>query len=205
MYSSHVLAAVGAERRRTLLRRAAANNLVRVARTPERAHDLDAVMIRPIRPSDADGLRDGFNRLGVRSRRLRFLGWKASLTDAEVAYFTDVDHDKHEALVAVDTTAKAGVGVARFIRDPREPEVADIAITVVDEWQGNGLGSELLRRLTEVAGCKGVQRFTALVSADNLPIRRMLAHFGDDVALVGRDADTLSYEIAVQRPLRPCA
>ena len=168
-------------------------------------HDLEAVMIRPIRPADAAGLREGFARLGQRSRRLRFLGSKTSLTDAEVAYFTDVDHVKHEALVAVDTSAQAGIGVARFIRDPLVPEVADIAITVVDEWQGHGVGSELLRQLTDVAGCRGVRRFTALVSVDNLRCRRMLARIAGQVELVGRDADTLSYEISVQRPLEPCA
>jgi RimJ/RimL family protein N-acetyltransferase len=163
------------------------------------------VIIRPIRPTDAAGLREAFAKLGLRSRRLRFLSSKPSLTDAEVAYFTDVDHDRHEALVAVDTTAKTGIGVARFIRDPLVPEVADVAITVVDEWQGHGVGSELLRQLTDLAGCRGVRRFTGLVSVDNLRMRRMLARMYTDVELVGRDADTLSYAIPVQRPLEPCA
>src|SRR5947209_4343604 len=205
MYSSHVLAAVGVERRRSLHRQGNADGLIRSATIAPPAHDLDSVLIRPIRPTDAAGLREGFARLSLRSRRLRFLGAKPSLTDAEVAYFTDVDHDKHEALVAVDTAAGAGIGVARFIRDPLVPEVADVAITVVDEWQGNGVGSELLRQLTDLAGCRGVRRFTALVSADNMRMRRMLGRIAGDVELVGRDADTISYEIAVQRPLRPCA
>jgi len=162
-------------------------------------------MIRPIRPTDAAGLREGFARLGLRSRRLRFLGAKHTLSDAEVAYLTDVDHDEHEALVAVETTAHIGIGVARFIRDPLVPEVADVAVTVVDEWQGQGVGSELLRQLTDVAGCRGVRRFTALVSIENIAMRRMLARMAGDVELVGREADTLSYEITVQRPLEPCA
>jgi len=168
-------------------------------------HDLDTVLIRPISPADAPGLREGFARLGLQSRRMRFLSSKTSLTDAEVAYFTDVDHDKHEALVAVDTVAKTGIGVARFIRDPLVPEVADVAVTVVDEWQGHGVGSELLRQLTDLAGCRGVRRFTALVSNDNMRMRRMLARMYTDVELVGRDAYTLSYEVPVQRPLEPCA
>jgi len=205
MYSSHVLAAVGVERRRSLHRQGNADGLIRSATIAPPAHDLDSVLIRPIRPTDAAGLREGFARLSLRSRRLRFLGAKPALSDAEVAYFTDVDHDRHEALVAVDTSASAGIGVARFIRDPLVPEVADIAITVVDEWQGQGLGSELLRQLRDLAGCCGVRRFTAIVSVDNLRCRRMLARLSDDVELVGRDADTLSYEISVQRPLEPCA
>jgi RimJ/RimL family protein N-acetyltransferase len=205
MYSSHVLAAVGAERRRSLHRQATADGLVRSATAAPPVFDLDGVLIRPIRPTDAAGLRDGFGRLGLRSRRLRFLGSKPSLSDTEVAYFTEVDHELHEALVAVDTVGDTGIGVARFIRDPLVPEVADVAITVVDDWQGRGVGSELLRQLTDLAGCRGVRRFTALVSADNLRMRRMLARMADDVVLVGRDADTLSYEIHVQRPLEPCA
>ena len=205
MYSSHVLAAVGAERRRSLHRQTQADGLVRSATMSAPVHDLEAVLIRPIRPADAAGLREGFARLGLRSRRLRFLSSKPTLTDAEVAYFTDVDHDRHEALVAVDTAGKTGIGVARFIRDPLVPEVADVSITVVDEWQGHGVGSELLRQLTDLAGCRGVRRFTALVSTDNMRMRRMLARMPGDVELIGRDADTLSYEISVQRPLEPCA
>jgi len=205
MYSSHVLAAVGAERRRSLHRQTQADGLIRSATLATPAHDLEAVVIRPIRPADAAGLREGFARLGLRSRRMRFLGSKPTLTEAEVEYFTNVDHDRHEALVAVDMTSKTGIGVARFIRDPLVPEVADVAVTVVDEWQGHGVGSELLRQLTDLAGCRGVRRFTALVSTENLRMRRMLARMYNDVELVGRDADTLSYEVPVQRPLEPCA
>ena len=64
---------------------------------------------------------------------------------------------------------------------------------------------ELLRQLTDLAGCRGVRRFTALVSTDNMRMRRMLARMFTDVELVGREAGTLSYEIPVQRPLEPCA
>ena len=205
MYSSHVLAEVGVERRRSLHRQRAADGLVRSASLLQPTHHLDSVFIRPIRPADAAGLRDGFARLGLRSRYLRFLGPKQSLTDAEVAYLTDVDHVQHEALVAVDTAAKTGIGVARFIRDPLVPEVADVAVTVVDEWQGHGVGSELIRQLTDLAACRGVRRFTALVSTDNMRMRRLLARMAGDVELIGRDADTLSYEISVRRPLEPCA
>lgn len=205
MYSSHVLAAVGAEKRGSLHRQTSADGLIRSAMLSAPARNLDGVLIRPIRSTDAEGLRAGFERLGQRSRRLRFLGSKTSLTDAEVAYFTDVDHDQHEALVAIDTVHGGGIGVARFVRDRFVPEVADVAVTVVDDWQGRGVGSELLRQLIDVAGCRGVRRFTALVSADNLRMRRMLARMAGDVELVGREAGTLSYEISVQRPLEPCA
>ncbi len=49
-----------------------------------------------------------------------------------------MDHHDHEALVAVMPGSGQLVGVARFIRNPREPDQAEVAITVIDSWQGRG-------------------------------------------------------------------
>src|SRR5207342_1997238 len=106
-------------------------------------------------------------RLSPESRRLRFLRRKDELTPAELRYFTDVDHHDHEALGALDHTGGRGVGVARYVRDAGDPQAAEIAVTVADDWQGRGLGTELLAQLTRRARCEGIGRFTALVSANN--------------------------------------
>src|SRR5262249_4516593 len=83
----------------------------------------------------------GFARLSPESRRLRFLRRKDALTPAELRYFTDVDHHDHEALGALDHTGGRGVGIARYVRDSGDPHSAEIAVTVVDDWQGRGLGT----------------------------------------------------------------
>ena len=198
MYNSDVLAAVAGERRRTMYAEAAAARRAQVAR--QRPAELGEVLIRPISTSDAAGLRAAFARLGPQTRRLRFLGMKDALTAREVTYLTDVDHVTHEALVAVDVRDGVGLGVARYIRDALEPEAADVAVTVVDEWQGHGVGTQLLQQLMQRARENGICRFTALVSSDNLRVRRLLRRISSDAVLVGRDMDTLSYEI----PLMPC-
>ena len=134
---------------------------------PVRLRDGSAVLIRPVRPEDAGLLEDGFAGLSDRSRRLRFLGPKASLSAAELRYFTDVDHRDHEALGALDHARGGGVGIARYVRDREDLHAAEIAVTVIDGWQGRGLGTELLAQLSERACQEGIRRFTAAVAADN--------------------------------------
>ena len=73
--------------------------------------DGSTVMIRPVRPVDAQLLADGFARLSARSRRLRFLTQKKELSPAELRYFTDVDHHDHEALGALNHADGRGVGM----------------------------------------------------------------------------------------------
>jgi GNAT superfamily N-acetyltransferase len=121
--------------------------------------DGSKVVIRPVRGEDAPLLADGFTRLGPESRRLRFLRRKDELSAAELRYFTDVDHHDHEALGALEHTGGRGVGIARYIRDADDPHAAEIAVTVVDDWQGRGLGTELLAQLSGRARAEGIRRF----------------------------------------------
>src|SRR3954464_1574060 len=91
------------------------------------------VFVRPLEPQDRESLRDGFERLGKRSRYQRFLAPKRSLTTGGLSHLTPGDHVDHEAVVAIDAATGQGVGVARYIRDPARPDVAEAAVTVVDD------------------------------------------------------------------------
>jgi RimJ/RimL family protein N-acetyltransferase len=155
--------------------------------------DGSAVLIRPVRSTDAALLADGFARLGERSRRLRFLGRKNTLTKADLQYFTDVDHHDHEALGAVDHVRGGGVGIARYVRDREDPGAAEVAVTIVDDWQGRGLGTELLARLSDRACQEGIGRFTALVAADNAAVAGLLRSSG--AGIVRRGFGAVEYEI----------
>src|ERR1700758_3110348 len=92
---------------------------------------------------------------------MRFLTPKKELSPAELRYFTDVDHHDHEALGALDHADGRGVGVARYVRDTEDPQAAEIAVTIIDDWQGRGLGTELLAQLSDRARQEGICRFTA--------------------------------------------
>jgi RimJ/RimL family protein N-acetyltransferase/nucleotide-binding universal stress UspA family protein len=137
------------------------------------------VVIRRLEPEDRELLRSGFERLSERSRYLRFQTPLAELSDVQLSHLTEVDHHDHEALLALDPESDEAIGVARFVRVGEN--VAECAIVVADDWQNKGLGSELLERLVERAHDEGVERFTALVLADNTDALRLLQRLGDTV------------------------
>ena len=161
-----------------------------------RLRDGSTVDVRPIRPEDKGRLARGFERLSPESRYRRFLSPVPELDRRALAYLTEVDHHDHEALIAIDPAGE-GVGVARFVRAPSEPSAAEVAVTVVDDWQGRGLGTALLDVLAERARQEGVRRFTALVLADNVDMLGLLGELGA-ARVVDREQGTV--ELAVDLP-----
>jgi len=147
----------------------------------DRSTDISAphVAIRPIEPDDRDALARGFARLSEQSRYRRFLSPRGPLSQAELSYLTEVDHRDHEALVAVDPEAGEGVGVARFIRSSEDPAVAELAVAVADNWQGQGVGSLLAAELAKRARDEGITCFTALALAENDAILGLLQDLGE--------------------------
>lgn len=121
--------------------------------------------IRQIETTDKPLVRAFFEELSDRSRRLRFLVPTSDISDEDLEYLTNVDHKRHEAVIALD--AERLVGVARYVRAPRDRESAEVAVVVVDDRQGQGIGTALLDRLTQRARENGITRYTALVSPDN--------------------------------------
>jgi RimJ/RimL family protein N-acetyltransferase len=160
-----------------------------------RLRDGASVVIRPLEPEDRELLRSGFERLSDRSRYLRFQTPLTELSEEQLSYLTAVDHRDHEALVALEPAGDA-VGVARFVRV--SDDVAECAIVVADDWQNRGLGTELLERLVERAREEGVDRFTALVLAENKDALRLLERLGDAV----RRAEGSQLELEIELPAR---
>jgi RimJ/RimL family protein N-acetyltransferase len=185
--------------RKTMFERATDGIRLRVVK-------LGGVRIRPLRPTDAQMLSEGFAHLSPESRRMRFLYNKTELGEAELRFLTDIDHDDHEALIAVNRIGGRGLGVARYIRLTADPTTADVAVTVMDAAQGSGIGTRLVRALTARACAEGVSQFSALMASDNIRARRLLAAVGGPVRLVSREAGTAQYEVAltpaVQAPAR---
>lgn len=160
-------------------------------------HDPATLEIRPIAPEDKPALQQGLESLSAESRYRRFLSPHGRLTEAELRYLTEIDHHDHEALVALDPDAGAGVGVARYVRSPDDPESAELAVAVVDEWQGHGVGSRLAAELAQRARAEGIRRFSALVLAGNEEMVTLLEDIGR-TRVLSREHGTV--ELSVELP-----
>jgi acetyltransferase len=117
------------------------------------------VVIRPIRPEDADDLQATFRRLSMESIYLRFHSYKKELPDEEARYLSTVDYTSRMAFVALckEDDQEIVVGVARYtLLDTMNPEMAESAVVVADAYQGRGLGKLLLERLVNYARARGI-------------------------------------------------
>lgn len=108
----------------------------------------------------------------------------------------DVDHHDHEAPVAFDDHSGKALGIARYVREPERTDTAEIAVTVIDDWQGRGLGTPLLEALGVRARTDGISPFTALMLRENHEMRRLLEHFGQ-VRIVEQERGTVEVEVPI--------
>ncbi len=157
------------------------------------------VRLAPLGPEDRETLERGFERLSTESRYRRFLAPKSKLTEAELGYLTEVDQHDHLAIGATivgGETDGAGVGVARCIRLEQAPTIAEAAVTVVDEFQGMGLGSQLLERLVVAARERGIETFRATLLAENKPMRVLLEKIGE-VEVVERSGSVVTVDVSL--------
>jgi len=131
-------------------------------------------LIRPIGPEDRNRLKEGFDSSSEESRFLRFLSPHPVLSDRELDYLTAIDHDHHEALIAVDPATGESFGTARYVRSDDDPRTAEFAVGVGDRWMQIGLGTALLSALIDRAREAGVTRLTGSINAENTAIKRLV-------------------------------
>jgi GNAT superfamily N-acetyltransferase len=108
----------------------------------------------------------------------------------------DVDHQDHEAIIAIDEQTGEGLGVARYVRSQERPDAAEAAVTVIDDWQGRGLGTQLLEVLSARAREEGIRSFTALMLASNDDMMDLFRRL-DRVKIVDRDTGTVEVEVPI--------
>jgi GNAT superfamily N-acetyltransferase len=157
--------------------------------------DGSTVLVRPVRPDDRQLFVDAFEHFGPDSRASRFLAAKGALSDDELDFLTNVDHERHEAFGAIDVERDVGVGVARMVRGAGgDDSRAEAAVAVVDDWQGRGLGALLLERLVERARELGIDWFVAVLRTDNRPMMSLFHRVGK-VQVKARDGGVVTVEV----------
>ncbi len=167
---------------------------------PVALRDGTSLTVRAIRTSDKPLLLALFGRLSPQSIRYRTFGAKSSLTDGELAALTELDFATHVGLAAVVGAGDEGriVGAARYVRTDAQGQRrssasrAEVAFTVEDAYQGRGVGTLLLERLTRIARDAGVEQIVADVLADN---QRMLDVFAESGFQVHKTLDRGIYRV----------
>jgi GNAT superfamily N-acetyltransferase len=161
--------------------------------------DGSAVTLRIVQPSDREEFDRQFRRMSPDSRYRRFFTGIRELSPEMLDYLTIVDGHDHFAVLALteslDLKEEEGAGVARFVRLPGEHDVAEAAVTVVDDYQGRGLGRILLTTLVGAAQERGVKKFRGEVLATNEPMRRLLEAAG--ATGVDGGAGTLIFDVPI--------
>jgi CRP-like cAMP-binding protein len=161
--------------------RTAGQRLVTSVRPVEATlRDGTPVQVRPILPADRPRLEDALNRhFSMESHRKRFFS-PGKLSPTLISYLVDVDYVDHFAWVVLteEDGALRGVASTRYIRLHDDPEAAEIAFGVTDDYQGRGLGHFLLGALGVAAPNSGIRRFEASVLAENAPMRAVLDSVG---------------------------
>ena len=139
------------------------------------------VVVRPVLAFDGDAAQAFVRSLSPASRLRRFHFGLRELPPSMLRAMTEVDHERHVAIVAesiVDPRGPMWVADARYVRSEADAGTADFGIAVADAWQGAGLGRELLHRLREHAAREGLCRLVGDVMADNRGMLTLATQLG---------------------------
>ncbi len=142
--------------------------------------------LRPIRPEDALALQEFIRGLSDRSRYMRFVSMMRELTPRMVARYTQIDYHRELALVATTSLpnpanrglpADVVIGLAHYLRNA-DGRGAEYALVIGDDWQRQGLGVKLMRKLIDAASEQGLEYIDGLVLAENKPMLALMTRLG---------------------------
>ena len=142
---------------------------------PIRVRDGTQLLLRPVLPGDDERTVHGHVYFSSETLYRRFMTARLP-TPTLMHYLSEVDYVDH--FVWVVTDGSDPVADARFVRDESDPTVAEIAFTVADAYQGRGIGSFLISALSVAARLNGIERFSARMLSDNVPMRAIMDHYG---------------------------
>jgi len=148
----------------------------------ETLRDGRRIEIRSLRTTDVNDLKVAVAHTSAESLSRRFFGPKRYFSEQEIAYFVNIDFVTQVALVAtVEQTRKYPIiAGGRYVL--LEPGVAEVAFVVMDDYQGYGIGTKLMRHLVGIAREAGLRTLVAEVLADNQPMLSVFQKCGLKIA-----------------------
>jgi len=144
----------------------------------EHIRDGRPIDIRALRPDDRAEMLAAIGRTSPQSIQRRFFAPKKGFSEQEMAFFLNIDFESHVALVAqIDEDGRAAIaGGGRYI--VVRPGQAEIAFVVVDAYQGQGIGTTLMRHLAILARDAGLKELIAEVLPENTAMLKVFRKFG---------------------------
>ena len=132
---------------------------------------------------DRERFLAGFQKLSRKTVYQRFFGFMKELTDKQVDEFLDTDKRNHIAWAAFDIIGDEiiGTGVGRFKRSETTPNEAELALTVIDEYQGNGAGTVLLAIMYYLASNLDIDIFTGIILSVNSKLINRFRELGAEM------------------------
>jgi RimJ/RimL family protein N-acetyltransferase len=144
----------------------------------EHLRDDRPITIRALRPDDRAGMLAAIGRTSMQSLQRRFFVPKKGFSEREMTFFLDIDFESHVAIVAeiAEDGRPVICGGGRFI--VVKSGQAEIAFVVVDAYQGQGIGTILMRHLAVLARDAGLQELVAEVLPENTAMLKLFKKFG---------------------------
>jgi len=165
-----------------------------------RLFDGRLVTIRPIRPDDADRIRDFLKASSGEARYKRFQKWVHAPSNNLVHFLTDIDYDRHLAFVCtvVHPDSEEIVGEARYIANP-DGGSCEFGVMIEDAWRKTGIAGLLMEALTRAARERAFVAMEGIVLRSNLPMQRFARALGFEVVPTEGERTTLR----IRLDLRP--
>lgn len=137
------------------------------------------LIIRPIRPEDAEIEQDFVRGLSAESKYFRFMDTLQELSQTMLVRFTQIDYDREMALIAVlqQDNREKELGVCRYIASA-DGQSCEFALVVADEWQNKGIGNKLMSCLFDAARAKGIRIMEGEVLEANHAMLELVRRLG---------------------------
>jgi ribosomal protein S18 acetylase RimI-like enzyme len=144
----------------------------------EHLRDDRPITIRALRPDDRAGMLAAIGRTSMQSLQRRFFVPKKGFSEREMAFFLDIDFESHVAIVAeiAEDGRSVIAGGGRYI--VVQSGQAEMAFVVVDAYQGQGVGTILMRHLAILAREAGLKELIAEVLPENTAMLKLFKKFG---------------------------
>ncbi len=151
--------------------------------TEEQLNDGTDIIIRPIRPEDAEIEQEFIRSLSAESKYFRFMNSIHELSLEMLVRFTQIDYHNEMALVAINPGigSEEEIGVARYMTNP-DKRTCEFAIVVSDKWQGKGIARLLMQKLIDIARNRGLEVMEGQVLANNFRMLELMASLNFQIA-----------------------